>query len=59
MEKYPPDVRRTGQLASSLPYFLALEDTFSERDLEAALIRHIKDKRDHFAAIRPTLIVEA
>ncbi len=42
MEKYPPDVRRTGQLASSLPYFLGLDGAFSERDLEAALVSHIE-----------------
>jgi len=41
MEKYPPDVRRTGQLASSLPYFLGRDGAFSERDLEAALVSHI------------------
>jgi len=30
------------QLASGLPYFLGLEDTFSEKDLEAALVRNIE-----------------
>jgi len=39
--------------------FLGLDGAFSERDLETALVSHIEDKRDHFAAIRPTLVVKA
>ena len=35
-------MRSNGQLASGLPYFLGLEDAFSEKDLELALVRNIE-----------------
>jgi len=39
--------------------FLDLGAEAQERELERGLIAHIEDKRDHFAAIRPTLVVKA
>jgi len=39
--------------------FLTLGDDAQERDLERGLLAHIEDKRDHFAAIRPTIGMDA
>jgi len=36
-----------------------LPAAFSEDDLERALLSHLEDKRDHFAAIRPTIGMDA